>query len=137
MPRTSDEVRKQRERQQKLREAGRKARRPNRDDIARAALFMTISSMTARGANDVLEDFQDRVVSMLVEQGFDEHASDVVFEELVAKYRTGQSPSAARFTLSIPTIPIGRLEAASIIFLPIASPVISRCRSSPDGVCKF
>ena len=94
MPRTSDEVRnaKQRERQQKLREAGRKARRPDRDDIARTALFMTISSMTARGAKDVLEDFQDRVVKMLVEQGFDEHASDVVFEELVAKYRKGQSP---------------------------------------------
>lgn len=94
MPRQSDEVRntKQRERQQKLREAGRKARRPDRDDIARTALFMTISSMAARGATDVLEDFQDRVVEMLVEQGFDEYACDVVFEELVAKYRSGKSP---------------------------------------------
>lgn len=94
MPRQSDEVRntKQRERQQKLREAGRKARRPDRDDIARTALFMTISSMAARGATDVLEDFQDRVVRMLVEQGFDERACDVVFEELVAKYRSGKSP---------------------------------------------
>lgn len=94
MPRKSDEIRnrEQRERQQKLRDAGRKAKRPDRDDVARTALFMTISSMAARGANDVLEEFQDRVVRMLVEQGFDEHASDVVFEELVAKYRTGQSP---------------------------------------------
>lgn len=94
MPRQSDEVRntKQRERLQKLREAGRKARRPDRDDIARTALFMTISSMAARGATDVLEDFQDRVVRMLVEQGFDERACDVVFEELVAKYRSGKSP---------------------------------------------
>ncbi len=94
MARKSDaiRVREQRERQQRLRDADRKARRPGRDDVARTALFMTISSMAARGAKEVLEDFQDRVVRMLVEQGFDERASDAVFEELVAKYRTGAWP---------------------------------------------
>lgn len=94
MARKSEEVRnrEQRERQQKLRDADRKARRPNRDDIARTALFMAISSMAARDAKEVLEDFQDRVVRMLVEQGFDERESDIVFEELVAKYRTGDWP---------------------------------------------
>jgi len=94
MPRKSDEIRKseQRARQQKLRDIGRKARRPDRDDIARTALFMTISSMAAKGATDVLEDFQHRVVRMLAEQGFDERESDIVFDELIAKYRTGDWP---------------------------------------------
>ncbi len=84
--------REQRERQQKVRDANRKARRPDRDDVARTALFMTISSIAAKGAFDVLDDFHERVVAMLVEQGFDERASDDVFDELVAKYRTGSWP---------------------------------------------
>lgn len=83
---------KQRDRQQRLRDANRSARRPDRDDVARTALFMTISSMAARGATDVLEDFQDRVVAMLIRQGFDERASYELFDELVAKYRTGAWP---------------------------------------------
>lgn len=107
MARKSEEVRnrEQRERQQKLRDADRKARRPNRDDIARTALFMTISSMAAKGAKEVLEDFQDRVVRMLVEQGFDERASDIVFEELVAKYRTGDWPFRRKVHLLHPEDP--------------------------------
>ncbi|MDH2090896.1 hypothetical protein N5K21_19355 [Rhizobium pusense] len=107
MPRKSDEIRnrEQRERQQRLRVAGRKAKRPDRDDIARTALFMTISSMAAKGATDVLEDFQDRVVRMLVEQGFDERESDIVFEELVAKYRTGHWPFRRKVHLLHPEDP--------------------------------
>lgn len=94
MARKSDaiRVREQRERQQRLRDADRKARRPGRDDVARTALFMTISSMAARGAKDVLEDYQRRVVDLLVGQGFDEREADIVFDELVAKYRTGAWP---------------------------------------------
>ncbi len=107
MARKSEEVRnrEQRERQQKLRDADRKARRPNRDDIARTALFMTISSMATRDAKEVLEDFQDRVVRMLVEQGFDERESDILFEELVAKYRTGDWPFRRKAHLLHPEDP--------------------------------
>lgn len=83
---------KQRDRQQKLREANRKARRPDRDDVARTALFVTISSKAAKGVFEDLDEFHERVVMMLVEQGFDEQASDQVFDELVAKYRTGIWP---------------------------------------------
>ncbi|MBB3612995.1 hypothetical protein [Rhizobium sp. BK602] len=83
---------KQRDRQQRLRDANRQARRPDRDDIARTALFMTISTMATGDAADALEDFQDGVVAMLVEQGFDERASDALFDDLVAKYRTGARP---------------------------------------------
>lgn len=104
MTKKSDEIRnrEQRDRQQKLRDAGRKARRPDRDDIARTALFMTISSMAARGAKEVLEDFQDRVVRMLVEQGFDERESDIVFDELVEKYRKGNWPFRRKIHLLHP-----------------------------------
>jgi len=84
--------REQRDRQQRLRDANRKARRPDRDDVARTALFMTISSMVAKGAFETLDEFHERVVAMLVEQGFDEQASDKVFDELVVKYRTGAWP---------------------------------------------
>lgn len=94
MPAKSEEIRnrKQRERQQKLRDADKKAKRPGRDDVARTALFMTISGMTTREKTEELEHFQHVVVSMLVRQGFDEHASHAVFDELVEKYRDGDWP---------------------------------------------
>ena len=74
MPAKSEEIRnnKQRERQQKLRDADRKAKRPGRDDVARTALFMSISSMVAKGSHDALEAFRSLVIEMLVRQGFDE-----------------------------------------------------------------
>jgi len=94
MTRKSDELRnrEQRERQQRLRDADRKARRPNRDDVARTALFMIISAMAERRAEAELDELQDRVVALLVKQGFDERASDAVFDELAARYRTGEWP---------------------------------------------
>jgi hypothetical protein len=94
MPAKSEEIRnrKQRERQQKLRDADRKAKRPGRDDVARTALFMTISGMAVRDKADELAHFQDVVVSMLIRQGFDEHASRIVFDDLVEKYRDGDWP---------------------------------------------
>jgi hypothetical protein len=94
MARKSEEIRnrEQRERQQRLRDADRKARRPNRDDVARTALFMIVSAMAARKAEAELDELQDRVVALLVRQGFDERASAAVFDELAAKYRTGEWP---------------------------------------------
>lgn len=61
MPAKSEEIRnsKQRERQQKLRDADRKAKRPGRDDVARTALFMTISAMAAEGATETLGKFKN------------------------------------------------------------------------------
>ncbi|MEW9525939.1 hypothetical protein MRBLRH8O_003801 [Agrobacterium radiobacter] len=94
MPAKSEEIRntKQRERQQKLRDADRKAKRPGRDDVARTALFMAISAMAAEGATETLGKFKKRVVRMLVKQGFDEHESHTVFDGLVEKYRNGDWP---------------------------------------------
>lgn len=94
MPAKSEEIRnsKQRERQQKLRDADRKAKRPGRDDVARTALFMMISAMAAEGATETLGNFKKRVVRMLVKQGFDEHESHTVFDGLVEKYQDGDWP---------------------------------------------
>lgn len=104
MARKSDNTRnrEQRDRQQRLRDANRKAKRPDRDDVARAALFMTISSMVAKGAFDTLDDFHQRVVVMLVQQGFDEQASNELFDDLVAKYRTGAWPFRRKVHLLYP-----------------------------------
>jgi hypothetical protein len=82
----------QRERQQKLRDASLKAKRPDRDDIARVALYWMITNMAEKATKEVREEFQDRIVSMLAEQGFDERACEIVFDDLVHKYRTGGSP---------------------------------------------
>ncbi|MBP1875626.1 hypothetical protein J2Z19_005362 [Ensifer adhaerens] len=94
MPAKSEEIRnrKQRERQQTMRDANRKAKRPGRDDVARTALFMSISSMVAKGNHDALEAFRSVVISMLIRQGFDGRASRAVFDELVEKYEDGDWP---------------------------------------------
>lgn len=94
MTRKSDDARngEQRKRQQMLRDADRKAKRPGRDDIARVALYWMISNMAAKETTEVLEEFQDRIVAMLTKQGFDTRESEVVLDELVHKYSKGGLP---------------------------------------------
>ena len=94
MPSKEQEVRnrKQRERQQKLRDADRKAKRPGRDDVARVALYWIISRAIEKDLHDDLEKFRTRIVAMLAEQGFDNRQSEIVLDELIFKYRTGGSP---------------------------------------------
>lgn len=94
-----------RHRQKALRDANRKAKRPDRDDVARVALFWLIRRAIEKGQQTELEKFQDRIVSMLVDQGFDECECDVVFDELVAKYRTGGSPFRRKIHLIYPDGP--------------------------------
>ncbi|ODR88877.1 hypothetical protein [Sinorhizobium alkalisoli] len=81
-----------RQRQKALRDANRRAKRPDRDDVARVALFWLIRRAIEKGQQVELEKFQNKIVSMLSDQGFDERESDAVFDDLVAKYRTGGSP---------------------------------------------
>lgn len=74
-----------RQRQKALRDASRRAKRPDRDDwLIRRAI--------EKGQQVELEKFQSNIASMLADQGFDERESDAVFDELVAKYRTGGLP---------------------------------------------
>ena len=94
MPAKSEEIRnsKQRERQQKLRDADRKAKRPGRDDVARVALYWLINRAIKKELHEELEKFRARIVAMLAEQGFDDRQSETVLDDLISKYRTGGSP---------------------------------------------
>ncbi len=96
---------KARERQKALREANKRARRPERDDVARVALFWLISGAIKKGRLAALERLQDKIVAMLVDQGFDEREADLVFDDLVAKYRSGVSPFRRKVHLLHPDDP--------------------------------
>ncbi|TCM45374.1 hypothetical protein C8J36_12214 [Rhizobium sp. PP-F2F-G48] len=106
MPRKTEDAhnQEQRERQQKLRDRDKQARRPDRDDVARVALYWLISRTIQKRQFEELDKFRDQIVSMLADQGFDERASDVVFESLVEKYRTG-SPFRRKVHLLHPNVP--------------------------------
>ncbi|MBD9567284.1 hypothetical protein [Ensifer sp. ENS08] len=94
-----------RQRQKALRDASRRAKRPDRDDVARVALFWLIRRAVEKGQQMELEKFQNRIVSMLTDQGFDERECDAVFDDLVAKYRTGGSPFRRKIHLIYPDGP--------------------------------
>ncbi|MCD2184466.1 hypothetical protein [Rhizobium sp. GN54] len=91
-----------RQRQKALRDANRMSRRPDRDDVARVALFWLIRRAIEKGQQAELEKFRAKIVSMLVDQGFDEHESDAVFDDLIARYRTGGSPFRRKIHLLYP-----------------------------------
>ncbi|WP_111782202.1 hypothetical protein [Agrobacterium radiobacter] len=91
-----------RERQKALRDANRSAKRPDRDDVARVALFWLIRRAIEKGQQVELEKFQNKIVSMLTDQGFDERECDAVLDDLVAKYRTGGSPFRRKIHLIHP-----------------------------------
>jgi hypothetical protein len=104
MSKNSQEARNraQRDRQQKLRDANRKARRPDRDDIARVALYWMITNMAGKATKEVRDEFQDRIVSMLTDQGFDARECEIVYDDIVHKYRTGGSPFRRKVHLLFP-----------------------------------
>jgi hypothetical protein len=106
MARQSDEERlaKQRARQQEARRRNAATKRPDRDDVARTALFWLIRRMARRTPHE-LNAFQNRIIKLLVEQGFDRQASDAVLEDLVEKYRTGELPFRRKVHLLFPDGP--------------------------------
>lgn len=87
------------QREKRIKDA--KARRPGRDDVARTTLFWIVKRMAERTPHE-MELFQERMVEMLVEQGFDPQASDAVLDELIAKYRTGGPPFRRKIHLLYP-----------------------------------
>ncbi len=100
-----ERLRKQRARQQELREAALAEKRPTRDDVARMALFWMISNMAEKANKDILDEFQDRIVRLLTDQGFDEKASDEVLDDLIRKYSTGNWPFRRKVHLLYPDGP--------------------------------
>ncbi|WP_245297254.1 hypothetical protein [Rhizobium oryziradicis] len=91
-----------RQRQKALRDANRSARRPERDDLARVALYWLIRRAVDKGQEAELAKFQDVIVSMLSDQGFDEGECDRVFDDLVSKYRSGGLPFRRKLHLLYP-----------------------------------
>ena len=91
-----------RQRQKALRDANRSARRPERDDLAMVALYWLIRRAIEKGQEAELQKFQDVIVSMLSDQGFDEGECDRVFDDLVSKYRSGGLPFRRKLHLLYP-----------------------------------
>ena len=91
-----------RQRQKALRDANRSARRPERDDLARVALYWLIRRAVDKGQEAELQKFQDVIVSILSDQGFDEGECDRVFDDLVSKYRSGGLPFRRKLHLLYP-----------------------------------
>ncbi len=100
-----ERLRKQRARQQELREAALAEKRPTRDDVARMALFWMISNMAEKAEKGVLDEFRDRMVRLLTDQGFDEKASDEVLDDLIRKYSTRNWPFRRKVHLLFPDGP--------------------------------
>jgi hypothetical protein len=96
------DVKAARQRQKALRDANRTARRPERDDLARVALYWLIRRAVDKGQEAELQKFQDVIVSMLSDQGFDEGECDKVFDDLVSKYRSGGLPFRRKLHLLYP-----------------------------------
>ena len=93
----------QRVRQAELRKAARKARRPDRDDIARLLLWQMISGIQARstGQREMLDKLRNKIIDGLEAQGFDSRESEEVFEDLAKRYSNRHpavSPRAASQT---------------------------------------
>ena len=80
---------KQRVRQKELRERNRALKRPSRDDFARMLLHIAFEENVRSGNFAELERLQDGLVDKLVTQGFDKDQCDLVFEDLVDKYKRG------------------------------------------------
>lgn len=89
----SNRLREQRERQAAYRAEQKAMGRPDRDDVARVALWWLITSMETRsrktGSHRHMNKILDAILAALVEQGFNEsHCQDVV-DALVHKYIDG------------------------------------------------
>lgn len=87
----------QRVRQSGVRRAAQKARRPDRDDIARMLLWQMISGIHKRstdksGMRDMLDRLRNQIVDGLEAQGFDVRESEDVFDGLVKRYANGIFP---------------------------------------------
>jgi hypothetical protein len=89
----SNRLREQRERQAAYRAEQNATRRPDRDHVARVALWWLITSMESRsrktGNRRTMNKILDEIIAALVEQGFDEGQSEDVVDALVRKYGSG------------------------------------------------
>lgn len=89
MARDVARLEKQRVRQKELRERHRALKRPTRDDFARMLLHIALEENVRSQNFAELDRLQDGLVDKLAAQGFDKKQSDLVFQDLVDKYKRG------------------------------------------------
>lgn len=89
MKRGSDRLEKQRLRQREVRDRNRALKRPSRDDFARMLLHLVVEENVQRREFKTLDQLQDRLVRALALQGFDKRQGDLVFEDLIDRYKQG------------------------------------------------
>lgn len=85
----------QRLRELKARKVANELRKPSRDDLARMLLWQMITGIQKNqnaAKRPMLDELCNKVVSGLIEQGFDERQSEGVFDALVIKYAKGLNP---------------------------------------------
>jgi len=86
----------QRVRQAAVRDDARKRRRPDRDDLARMLLWLSIRDAHAEAAKQRSQRPLDLLCGILVDglktQGFEAKQIEDVYAKLEAKYRTQQMP---------------------------------------------
>lgn len=81
-----ERLRKQRERQQIIRQSDKAKGKPSRDDIARVVLHMMIISHHEAKTMNKLDEYSDIIVEELIAQRFDKNASYSAFADIVVKY---------------------------------------------------
>lgn len=89
MAKDTARLEKQRVRQKELRERNRALKRPSRDDFARMLLHIALEENVRSGNFAELDRLQDGLVDKLTAQGFDKKQCDLVFEDLVDRYKRG------------------------------------------------
>lgn len=86
-----ERLEKQRLRQRGLRERDRRLKRPTRDDFARMLLHIALAENIQQKHFAELDRLQDGLVKNLAEQGFNKDQCDLVFEDLIERYKRGWS----------------------------------------------
>lgn len=83
----------QAEYQRRYRESQKALKKPSRDDVAAAALhFMIVDALKTAKGRLLLDKMQDKIVEVLVKQGFGRAASRARLDELVERYEAGWQP---------------------------------------------
>lgn len=83
----------QAEYQRRYRESQKALKKPSRDDVAAAALhFMIVDALKTAKGRRLLDQMQDKIVEVLVKQGFSRAASRARLDELVERYEAGWQP---------------------------------------------
>lgn len=96
----------QRARQAAVREAARESRRPDRDDVARLLLWLTLRKAHAEArklqSRAPLDTLCSILVANLVRQGFDANEAEDVYAMLETKYRSQTSSGRVKRHLRLP-----------------------------------